>query len=326
MGRWTTLLVLSVVVASCSESPQAIDKTRPATEPVLPAEATEGFVEVPGGRVWYRVVGDGPGVPLLVLHGGPGAGSRFYEPLEALADERAVVFYDQLGAGRSEKPSDLALWTIERHIAELEAVREALDLSEAHILGHSWGAMLLIEYLLTEPPGVRSATFASPLFSTARWLADTNKRLRELPPDVQAVVEVHEAAGTTDHPEYQEAVMTFNRRFLLRSDPWPPVATQGMEEFGTEVYAYMWGPSEFSATGTLRDWDRMDALPALRLPTLFTVGEYDETFPATVEDYAGRVPDSRFEVLAGASHMTFLDAPAESVRIQREFLRSAAGR
>jgi len=249
------------------------------------------------------------------------------EPLAALGDDRPVVFYDQLGGGRSEKPDDPSLWTIERHIAGLEAVRQTLGLREVHILGHSWGSMLLTEYLLTDPQGVRSATFASPLFSTARWLADARERVAELPPEVQKVIEEQEAAGTTDSPEYLAAVMAFYHRFLLRQDPWPAVMDRMMgEEFGVAVYRHMWGPSEFTATGTLRDWDRMDALPGLSLPTLFTVGEFDETFPSTVEDYASRVPASRFEMIPGAGHLTFLDAPERNVQIVREFLREVEGR
>jgi uncharacterized protein YndB with AHSA1/START domain len=69
----------------------------------------EGFATVPRGKVWYRVVGDGPGVPLVVLHGGPGAPSYYLASLARLGAERPVVFYDQLGAGRSDQPSDTTL-------------------------------------------------------------------------------------------------------------------------------------------------------------------------------------------------------------------------
>src|SRR5437667_5380200 len=79
----------------------------------------EGFIDVPGGRVWYRVVGKGPRTPLVLLHGGPGAPSYYLKPLAALGDERPVVFYDQLGCGRSDRPKDSALWTIPRFVAEL---------------------------------------------------------------------------------------------------------------------------------------------------------------------------------------------------------------
>lgn len=324
-----TLFLLAACSGGEEAAPPDALETTVADAPSVsdsPAAENEGFLEVPGGRVWHRVAGSGDGVPLLLLHGGPGAGSRTMEVLASLGDERPVVFYDQLGAGRSEKPADTSLWTIERHIAELNAVRDALGLSEVHILGHSWGSMLLIEYLLTEPDGVRSATFASPLFSTARWLADAKQRVTELPEELQRVIETHEAAGTTDSPEYQEAVLAFYRRFMVRRDPWPEAMAQTMVEFGLDVYAHMWGPSEFTATGTLSDWDRMDALPGLGLPTLFTVGEFDETFPSTVEDYASRVAGARFEVLAGAGHLTFVDAPEDNVRVMRDFLRDVEGR
>ena len=70
----------------------------------------EGYVAVPGGRVWFKVVGTGPGTPLLLLHGGPGAPSYYLEPLSALGNERPVIFYGQLGCGRSDRPSNTNLW------------------------------------------------------------------------------------------------------------------------------------------------------------------------------------------------------------------------
>src|SRR5712675_381114 len=86
---------------------------------------TEGHLEVDGGRVWYRSVGEG-GTPLLCLHGGPGFTHYYLEPLEALADRRQVIFYDQLGCGRSDRPADPALWTVGRFVEELAQVRAAL--------------------------------------------------------------------------------------------------------------------------------------------------------------------------------------------------------
>ena len=100
--------------------------------------AEEGYVDVEGGRVWRCVLGGGPGAPLLLLHGGPGAPSYYMSPLGALADERRVIFYDQLGAGRSDRPDDASLWRVERFVDELATVRDALGLDEIHLLGHSW--------------------------------------------------------------------------------------------------------------------------------------------------------------------------------------------
>ena len=114
----------------------------------------EGFVQTPGGRVWYRIVGSGSRTPLLVLHGGPGVPSTYLKPLAALADERPVVFYDQLGAGKSDHPKDSTLWTVDHYVSELARVREALGLREVHLYGHSWGTVLATEYALTKPKGL----------------------------------------------------------------------------------------------------------------------------------------------------------------------------
>src|SRR5262245_56578273 len=98
----------------------------------------EGYLQVPGGRVWYRIVGSGHRTPLLLLHGGPGAPSYYLEPLAKLAADRPVVFYDQLGCGRSDQPNDSTLWTIDHFVAELAEVRKQLGLGRVHLLGTSW--------------------------------------------------------------------------------------------------------------------------------------------------------------------------------------------
>src|SRR5262245_57729257 len=92
----------------------------------------EGFIDVPGGKVWYRIAGSGTATPLLALHGGPGFPSDYLTPLTKLADERPVILYDQLGCGKSDRPSDKSLWKTERFVRELATVREKLGLSDVH--------------------------------------------------------------------------------------------------------------------------------------------------------------------------------------------------
>jgi proline-specific peptidase len=98
-------------------------------------KAGEGYIGVPGGKVWYRVVApdaETGATPLLCLHGGPGFTHYYLEPLEALAEHRPVIFYDQLGCGRSDRPDDVTLWTVDRFVAELAQVRAALGLDRLH--------------------------------------------------------------------------------------------------------------------------------------------------------------------------------------------------
>jgi len=286
----------------------------------------EGFIEVPGGRVWYRIVGSGTATPLLVLHGGPGAPSYYLKPLAALADERPVIFYDQLGCGHSDPITDSTLLTVDHFVAELGAVRQTLGLGEVHLLGHSWGTMLATDYLLTKPEGVRSVTFASPAISIPRWLADADTLLATMPDSVQAAVARHEADGTFEAPEYQAAVMAYYERYLARRLPWSPDVDSTFTQLSEMVYGHMWGPSEFTATGTLQGYDRTGRLGEITIPTLFTTGRYDEARPETVEYYRSLVPGAELAIIENAAHLTMQDDSAENVRVVREFLHRVEGR
>ncbi len=281
----------------------------------------EGYVDVTGGQVWYRIVGSGQGTPLVVLHGGPGTPYYYLKPLAALGDERPVVFYDQLGAGHSAAPADTTLWNVDRFVQELAQVRQALGLREVHILGHSWGTMLAVDYMLTEPSGVRSLVLASPALSVERWMRDADSLKSTLPDSLQAIITHHEAAGTTDAPEYQGAVMEFYRRFLARKQPWSADIDSTFTQMNTDIYGYMWGPSEFTGTGILKGYDRSDRLAELALPVLFTAGRYDEATPATVAFYQSQVPGAELAILEGSAHLTMQDEPEQYVRVVRDFLR-----
>jgi proline iminopeptidase len=285
----------------------------------------EGYVDVPGGRIWYRVVGSGPGIPLLLLHGGPGAPSYYLKPLAALADERPVIFYDQLGAGHSDQVSDTTLWKTERFVQEIEALRKALNLTEIHLLGHSWGTILGAEYLFTRPSGVRSVIFASPALSMNRWVQDTDSLRHLLPDSVQAVIDQHEAAGTFEDPAYQEATMLFYQQFLARKQPWSADIDSTFSQMNPSLYGYMNGPSEFTITGTLKEYDATPRLGELALPTLFTTGEFDEATPATVRYYHSLVPGSQLAIIEDSGHLTMHDAPERNVAVVRDFLRQVEG-
>ncbi len=79
----------------------------------------EGYIPVTGGLVWYQAVNPGDGIPLLTLHGSPGSPHDYLEPLERLANERPIIFYDQLGCGKSARPDDTTLWQRNRFVEEL---------------------------------------------------------------------------------------------------------------------------------------------------------------------------------------------------------------
>lgn len=285
----------------------------------------EGHVPVQGGRIWYGIAGSqSAGVPLVIVHGGPGAPHDYLEPLAALADERPVVFYDQLGCGNSEQPEDASLWTLARFADELARLASALGLAHFHLLGQSWGTAVAAEYLLTrQPAGVVSAVLSGPLLSASRWIEDQRAYLRAMPQEVQDAVRRAEASGDFQSAAYQEAMMAYYRRHVCRTDPWPECLERAFARLAMPVYLQMWGPSEFTVTGTLKGYERVDVLGAITVPVLFTCGEYDEATPATTRDYQRHVPGSRLVVFEGASHEHHLERTDAYMKSARAFLRDA---
>lgn len=280
----------------------------------------EGFIDVPGGRVWYRVAGYGHKTPLLLIHGGPGLPSGYLAPLSRVAADRPVVFYDQLGAGNSDRNMDRSLWRMERFVKELATVRKALELTEVHILGHGWGSMLAVEYMQTNPAGVQSLVLASPVLSARRWVEDARKLIVRLPPGARRAIVTHTAAGTTEDPEYQAAVREYSRHYLSRSDPWSTHLVEAFGRLNSSLHNFMWGPSEFEITGTLKDYDREKFITQLEVPVLFTAGRHDEATPETVQHFHSLVPDSDIVIFENSAHMTMLDEPDAYADAVRSFL------
>ena len=298
-----------------------------ACEQRSPAVAREGFVAVPGGRVYYKTMGAGDRTPLLLLHGGPGGRSCGFEVLRELGTDRRVIRYDQLGSGKSDRPDDLALWRTDRFVEELDVLRKALDLREVHILGHSWGGTLATEYLLTKgQQGVRSVILSSPLISTPRWLADTRRLRTTLPESVQSALSKCEAVETADDPSCVAANEVFEEHFVRGAKALPAVPECEGVTSGDPVYRHMWGAGEFTATGLLRDYDRSDRLGELKLPVLFLAGRHDEAVPETIADFQRRVPGAKMVVFEHSAHSTYRTETAEYVKIVRQFLNEAESR
>jgi proline iminopeptidase len=311
MRRLTPFLLLAL---ACSSE-------RPAPVP------SEGYIGVPGGRIWSARMGNGPRTPLIVIHGGPGSGSWGLKPWAALGDERVVIRYDQLGSGKADHPTDTTLFTVERAVQELQALRDSLGLTEVHLYGRSWGAMLVEAYMGTRPTGVKSVILSSPLVTTAQWEADADSLIALLPDSMQRAIAEHEAAGTTDAPAYQAAMTEYYARHVTRQPRRASAdADSARLTSGDFSYQYMWGPSEFTSTGTLKRFDATEWLRGITVPTLFLTGEFDEATPASTERFAALVPGAEFRVIPNAAHSTENDNPEVLLSTVRDFLRRVEGR
>jgi len=296
----------------------------------FPPPDRELMAPVPGGRVYVRINGrlDGPRPPIVMMHGGPGGTHLSMMEGLALADERAVILYDQLGSGRSDRPADPANWTVARFTDELEAIGEAIDVSRWHVLGHSWGGTVALEYGARRPARLAGLVLASPLISTRSWIADANALRAELPADVQATLATCDPPRPMT-PACETATGVFYKHFNRREPATDSLKAYdaadkaaGGKGFNGDLYNRMWGSSEFVSTGTLKDYDGEPLLARLDgKNTLFIDGQYDEARPVTLAAFAARVPGADFAVVPGAAHGFFSDRPEEALGILRPWLR-----
>lgn len=285
----------------------------------------EGFVQVDGGKVWYKIVGEGKGLPLLFIHGGPGASAcplMFDYP--ALSAERPLIFYDQLGTGKSERVNDPSLWTPKRFAGEIDSLRKALGLRELHILGQSWGGTVLIEYLSTRPKGIRSAIFSGPLISTSVWMRDANWLLSTLPRNLQDTIKKYEAIKDYGSPSYLAATDSFYYRYLSRYNMPMVRACDVLHPPNGDIYLHMWGPTEFTATGTLRGYDRTRDLKSIRVPVLFISGEFDEVRAETIRAFRRKVRGAESVIIPDAGHYIQTDQPRLFESAIRQYIHSLA--
>ncbi|ONF95315.1 alpha/beta fold hydrolase [Sphingomonas jeddahensis] len=298
----------------------------PALARDLDRPTRELMVPVQGGQIYVRVDGDlaSGRAPIVMIHGGPGGTHVAFLEALPLANERAVILYDQLDSGRSDRPNDPANWCVERFVDELEAIRTALNINQWHVLGASWGGTVALEYGARRPAALRGLALASPLISTKSWLADAAALIDQLPPAIRSELQrcgaltLPSPPPSCDRPT-QAFYAAFNRREPVAADV---SAYRGRGRgFNPDLYRAMWGASEFVSTGTLRDYEGEPLLAKLEgKRSLFLCGQYDEARPVTTAAFAARVPGAEFAVIPGAAHGLFNDRPADTVALLRAWL------
>jgi L-proline amide hydrolase len=284
-----------------------------------------------GLETWYRVHGelepDSALTPVVICHGGPGAAHDYCEPIAELAGlARACVLYDQVGCGKSQHLPDAPpeFWTPQLFKDELLELTRHLGIADRYaVVGQSWGGMLAMEHALDHPPGLRGIVVADSPASIPLWVSEANRLREELPPDVQQTLLRHEQAGTTDDPEYEQAVRVFYDRHLCRV-PWPDCLERSFAQMADDptVYHTMNGPSEFHVIGSLKTWDITDRLHEITTPTLLVSGRHDEATPHIVEQIHQRIPGSEWTIFEHSSHLPHIEEPEAFLARVDSFLRS----
>lgn len=311
--------------AAQQAAPKPANPRRITGVTACPVPDIEKKVAAPGGRLYARANGlsHAAKLPVVFLHGGPGGSHLGMVGALPLADSRPVILYDQLDCGFSDRPGDRANWTVERFTSEIDSIREAFGLDRFHLSGTSWGGTLALEYAARQPNGLESLILLSPLVSTRSWLSDAQVHISQLPSQHQQAIAEARRTGNYEADTFMEADLFYVRRHLSREKLSPMhLACGGRKDelFNLDLYMHMWGPSEFVVTGTLGYYDGEHLLPQVQAPTLFVGGEFDEARPPTLKEFARRMPDATYRMVAGSGHWVENDRPVEHLKLLRDWL------
>ena len=248
-------------------------------------------IDTPNGSLFVELHGeDSPQIPLLVINGGPGAPHGYLESLAAFADERPVIFYDQLGTGQSGHPDDESLWTVPNGAKELAFVRDQLGLDQVHLYSHSGGSAYAIQHIL-DGGEVESNIMLSPMISAAEYNANGEHLIRMLPEEDREIIRRTESAPgfsdlvyPADLPEdYVEVTHRFSGMHWCRLNPPPQAATDAFGSIYSQLYQTLYGPEFFFIRGTLRAAEEIEQLGSMTTPTCIISGEFDWITPTNID-------------------------------------------
>ena len=284
-------------------------------------QVLEGYASVLGYKLFYRIFGEPRNGTVLCLHGGPGATHDYLLPLADLAQGGyRVVFYDQLGCGRSEVPRDPGLLVVERYTEEVEGFRKAMKLGRIHLVGSSWGGQLAISYALKYQDRLKSLVTVGGYHNVPLMFEEMQRMKRALPSEIYRTLRRYEEAGDYENPDYLRAVTAFYRKHLCTLKEWPPEVQYSLDHTSKLVYETMNGPNEFTIIGNTRYWNASDRLGSINVPTMILGGKYDEVSPAVARDMHKRIRGSRLVVFRRSSHMPFWEERKEFMKVVLGFI------
>jgi len=277
-------------------------------------EPSEGHVPTDGGRLYYRVIGEGR--PIVVLHGGPDFDHHYLLPeMDRLADSFRLVYYDQRGRGWSAGEGEPEAVSIDSEIEDLDSVRRHFALDSVALLGHSWGGLLAMEYATRHPGRVSHLILVNTAPASAEdWLVlrqdlrrtrqagdlermqalASSERFQAGDPEVEAdYYRIHFSAALSSPELLEQVIGRLRAHFTAES-----VLTARAIEHRL-----------YDQTCRSDGYDLIPKLNALDIPTLVVHGENDLVPVALAAHIAQAIPRARLVVLQDCGHFAYLESP-----------------
>lgn len=265
--------------------------------------------------LWTKRIGNNPKIKVLLLNGGPGATHEYFECFENFLPREGIefIYYDQLGTGRSSNPQDTSFWDLARYVEEVETVRQTLKLDNQnfYLLGHSWGGLLAMEYAVKYQQHLKGLIISNMMASCPAYDKYAEEVLApQFEPAVLAEIRALEAANDFGNPRYMELLMPhFYEKHVCRIPvtDWPEPVSRSLNQTNQSLYVTMQGPSEFGLSGKLDQWNRMEDLKHIKVPTLVIGATHDTMDPAFMEKMANNMENGSFLLCPNGSHMCMYD-------------------
>ena len=288
------------------------------------AEMRDGYVDYLGFKTYYKIFGENePGKKtLLVLHGGPGDCHNYLLPLAQIADRygRQVVFYDQIGCGKSNIPhQEDDFYTYDLWANEFYEVRRQLGLDDIHVFGNSWGGMLAMYCAIRDDTGINSMVVNGSPVRMDTWLSEANRLIEYMPKDMQEAMAEAERTGNYETPQAQAAYNEYYRRHVVGMYPFPDYVSESFAMVG-ECYEVMQGASEFVVTGKMKDWDIREQVKGIKVPTLMLSGTNDEATPFVIKEGYDLIPNCEWALVQGAAHIGVTNHNEEYMAATEKFI------
>ena len=273
------------------------------------------FIDRPDCIIYYEVRGTGDGVPLVVLHGGPGFAHTYLlssSVWDKFGKDRPVVFYDQRGTGKSTIKKSSGSCTLEDQIDDLEALRRHLGYSRIDLLGHSWGGFLGMAYTARHTGEVTHLILvdsAAPRLKDTVFLfnyifPETTERRKKLESEIDLGDKNAIMADTA--AKFSMLCYSPEKREAL-------VASAGNTAYNYDVNQAVWA-----------DVEGIDLTPEIKkftLPTLVITGRFDiNVAPLVALRIHELIPKSRFVVFERSGHLPFFEEPEGFFLIVNEFI------
>ena len=274
----------------------------------------------------------GAGVPLIVLHGGPDFDHRYLLPdLDRLADIFRLIYYDQRGRGRSADEVRAEDVSLASELSDLESVRRHFGLDSAALLGHSWGAVLALEYAIRHPTRVSHLVLMNPAPVSATDLSLFRKTYV-----TKMGADMDRQRAIAASPEYQRGdPATVTARYRLHFKPALKEAAH-YERLMTAMSAAFLsqGSAGILKARAVEDrlmgdtwqqagYDLSPRLAALNIPTMVIAGRHDFIPVEVAEHIAGSIPKARLVTLENCGHFAYLECAADVRMSLREFFQLA---